>query len=68
MHTIHALSPNNFYFCDFVDRIYPIEIEIKDTTDTARSASCIDLHIRSDNEGKGRAKLYDKRDDFNFQL
>jgi hypothetical protein len=26
-------------FGDFVDRIYPIEHEIKDTTDTDRSAS-----------------------------
>jgi hypothetical protein len=32
-------------FGDFVDRIYPIELEIKDTTDTDRSASYLDLHI-----------------------
>jgi hypothetical protein len=25
---------NNSKFCDFVDRIYSIEFEIKDTTDT----------------------------------
>jgi hypothetical protein len=30
---------------DFVDRIYPIELEIKDTTDTDRSASYFDLHL-----------------------
>jgi hypothetical protein len=29
-----VLSLNNTRFCDFVDRIYPIELEIKDTTDT----------------------------------
>ena len=28
---------------DFVDRIYPIGLEIKDTTDTDRSASYLDL-------------------------
>jgi hypothetical protein len=33
------LSLNNSRFGDFVDRIYPIEFEIKDTTDTDRSAS-----------------------------
>jgi hypothetical protein len=34
-----VLSLNNCRFGDFVDRIYPIELEIKDTTDTDRSAS-----------------------------
>ena len=34
-----VLSLNNSSFGDFVDRIYPIELEIKDTTYTDRSAS-----------------------------
>jgi hypothetical protein len=34
-----VISLNNYKFGDFVDRIYPIELEIKVTTDTARSAS-----------------------------
>ena len=42
-----VFSLNNSRFGDFVDRIYPIKLEIKDTTDTDRSASYIDLHIRS---------------------
>jgi hypothetical protein len=29
-----VLSLNNSTFCDFVDCNYPIELEIKDTTDT----------------------------------
>ena len=33
---------NNSKLGDYVDLIYPIEIEIKNTTDTARSASYID--------------------------
>ena len=40
-----VLSLNNSRFGDFVDRIYPIELEIKDTTDTDRSASYLDLHL-----------------------
>ena len=32
-----VFSLNNSRFGDFVDRIYPIELEIKDTTDTDRS-------------------------------
>ena len=51
-------SLNISMFGDFVDRIYLIELEIKDTTDTDRSASCVDL----------RTKLYDKRDDFNIPI
>jgi hypothetical protein len=39
------LSLNNSRFGDIVDRIYPIELEIKDTTDTDRSASYLDLHL-----------------------
>ena len=60
-----VLSLNNSRFGDFFDRIYPIELEIKDTTDTDRSASYLDIHIEIDSEGRLRTKLYDKRDYFN---
>ena len=63
-----VLSLNTSRFCDFVDRIYRIELEIKDTTDTDRSASCLDLQLEIDSEGRLRTKLYDKRDDFNFPI
>ena len=49
-------------------RIYPIELEIKDTTDTNTSASYHNLHLEIDSEGRLRTKLYDKRDDFNFPI
>ena len=62
----YVLSLNNCKFGDFIDHIYPIEIEIKDTTDTARSASYLDLHMQHDL--RLRKKLYDKRDDFNFPI
>jgi hypothetical protein len=48
-----VLSLNNSRFGDFVDRIYRIELEIKDTTDTDRSASYLDLHLEIDSEGRG---------------
>ena len=50
------------------DRIYPIELEIKYTTDTDRSASYLGLHLEIDSEGRLRTKSYDKRDDFNFSV
>jgi hypothetical protein len=40
-----VLSLNNSKFGDFVDRINPIELEIKDTTNTDRSDSYLDLHL-----------------------
>jgi hypothetical protein len=42
---------------DFVDRTYPIEFEIKDTTDADRFASYLDLHLEIDSEGRLRTKL-----------
>jgi hypothetical protein len=46
-----VLSLNNYRFGDFVDHIYPIELEIKDTTYTDRFASYLDLHIEIDSGG-----------------
>ena len=63
-----VLSLNNSRFGDFIDRIYPIELEIKDTTDTDRSASYLDLHLDIDSEGRLRTKLYDKGDVSIFPL
>jgi hypothetical protein len=45
-----VLSLNNSMFGDFVDRIYPIKLEIKDTTDTDRFASYLDLHLEIGSE------------------
>ena len=63
-----VLSLNYSRFGDFVDRIYPIELEIKDITDTDRSALYLDLHFKIDSEWWLRTKLYDKRDYFNFPI
>ena len=65
-----VLSLNNSRFGDFDDRIYPIELAIKDTThtDTRTSASYLDLHLEIVSEERLRTKLYDKRDDFNFPI
>ena len=44
-----VLSQNNSKFSDYVKYIYPIELDIKDTTDTVHSASFLDLHLEIDN-------------------
>ena len=46
-----VISLNNFRFGDFIDRIYPIQLEIKYTTDADRSASYLDLHLEIDSYG-----------------
>ena len=38
-----------FRYIDFIDRSYPIEPEIKDTTDIARCTSYLDIHLSINN-------------------
>ena len=40
----------------------------KETTDTASSASFLDLYLEFDESGQIGTKIYDKRDDFNFKI
>ena len=60
-HIDDVLSLNNSRFGDVIDRIYPIELETKDTTDTDKSASYLDLHLEIDSEGRLKTKLYEKK-------
>ena len=63
-----VLSLNNSKFGNHVERIYLIELEIKDTPGTVKSASYLDFHLEIDNEGRFKTKLYYKRDDFSFPI
>ena len=63
-----GLSLNNSKLSDFNGRIHRIELEIQDNTDKTRYASYLDLHLEIDSEDRLRTKLYDKRDDFTFQI
>jgi hypothetical protein len=38
-----AISLNTYQFGDYDDRVYTIELGIKDTTDTAKSASSLQI-------------------------
>jgi hypothetical protein len=42
------------------------EFEVKDITDTQKSASYLDFHLEIANGGRLKTKLYDKRDYFTF--
>jgi hypothetical protein len=63
-----VLSINNSRFAEFIPLIYPPELEVKETTDTASSASFLDLYLEFDDIGQISTKIYDKRDDFNFRI
>jgi hypothetical protein len=63
-----VLSINNPRFAEFLPLIYPPELEIKETTDTASSTSVLDLYLEFDDSGQLSTKSYDKRDDFNFKI
>jgi hypothetical protein len=59
-----VLSINNSKFAEFLPLLYPPELEVKETTDTASSASFLDF----DDSGQLSTKIYDKRDNFNFKI
>jgi hypothetical protein len=63
-----VLSINNSRFAEFLSLIYPPELEVKETTDTTSSASFLDLYLEFDDSGQLSTKIYDKRDDFNFNI
>ena len=62
-----VLSLKNTKFAEYLEFIYPRELEIKETTETAASSSYLDCYLYIDN-GKGTTRLYDTRDDFNFPI
>ena len=56
---VNVLSLNNSRFGDYLHRIYPSELEVKDTTDTQKSASYLDLHLEIGIGGRLKTELYD---------
>ena len=63
-----SANPNNPKFGNYINDIYPAELEIKDTTDADHRASYLDLDLSYDRDKRLQVKLYDKRDDFNFNI
>jgi hypothetical protein len=45
-------SINNFRFAEFLPLVYPPELEVKETTDTASFASFLDLYLEFDDSGQ----------------
>ena len=59
-----VLAINNPKFGNYIDDIYPAELEIKDTTDADHRASYLDLDLSYDRDKRLKVKLYDFT--FNF--
>ena len=63
-----VISLNNSKFSDYLSMIYPPELEIKETTESAASASYLDIFLEFDSNGHLSTRLYDKRYDFDFTI
>ena len=63
-----VLSINNPEFENNLGLMYPVELEIKDTTASNTSASYLDLLLPIGRDGQLHTSIYDKRDDFNFHI
>ena len=62
-----VMSLNIGKFSEYLDTIYPSELEIKDTSDSLNLVDFLNLYLQID-ENKLCTSLYDKRDDFNFNI
>ena len=63
------LNIDNIYFDQMVDRIYPIELQLNraNSSDTEAPFLDLNLHVCISN-GTVSTKIYDKRDDFDFDI
>ena len=63
----HLLNIDNPYFEQMVGQIYPTELQLNKANSSDTEAPCLDLNLSITN-GIVSSKIYDKRDDFNFEI
>ena len=61
------LNIDNYFFDSMVNRIYPSELQLNEATLSETKASFLDLHL-SILDGFVKTKIYNKRDDFDFDI
>ena len=61
------LNIDNPYFEGMVNQIYPPELQLNKANTTDTGAPFLDLHLSIAN-GFVSSKIYDKRDDFDFDI
>ena len=60
------LNINNVYFDTVVSQIYPSELQLNNANTSDTEAAILDLHLSISNDIVS-IKIYDKRDDFDFE-
>ena len=63
-----VLSLKNTKFAEYLEFIYPRELQIKETTETAVFSSYLDCYLYIDYGKFTTRLLFDKRDDLNFPI
>ena len=61
------LNINNVYFDNLVSQIYPSELDLNKANTSDAEATFLDLHLSISNDIVS-TKIYDKRDDFGFEI
>ena len=61
------LNINNVYFDNLVSKIYPLELQLNKANASDTEAAFLDLHLSISNDIVS-TKIYDKRDDFDFEI
>ena len=61
------LDVNNVYFDIMVSQIYPSELQLNKANTSDTKAAFLDMHLSISNDIVS-TKIYDKRDDFNFEI
>ena len=61
------LNIDNIYFDQMVDRIYPTELQLNRANSSETEVPVLDLNLCISN-GTVSTKIYDKRDDFDFDI
>ena len=62
-----SLDIDNIYFDQMVDRIYPTELHLNKANFSNTEARFLDMNLCISN-GTSSTKVYDKRDDFDFDI
>ena len=62
-----ALNINNVHFDNMVSQIYPSELQFNKANISDTEAVFLDLHLSISNDLVS-TKIYDKRDDFDFEI
>ena len=61
------MNINNVYFDNMVSQIYPSELQLNKANTSDTEAAFLDLHLSISNDIVS-TKIYDKRDDFDFEI